>query len=337
MANRPTAIFFARVNDAAVLNRNEFYNQDLQILNELGFDVRIATRIRHLRPADLFFVWWWTWAYFPVTYARLLGKPAIVTGTVNWHLMHQRPAWHRWMINNSLRNAAANIFVSETEHQTVTQSVTVNNPICSPHVLDTELYSPRDVPREDVVFTICWMEGKNAVRKCIPEIVEAAALVHQTHPRTRFVIAGEKGSHYPIIAERVRQLQAESYIEFPGVISRDQKIDLLQRCGTYLQPSRFEGFGVAILEAMSCGASIVSSPVGAVPEVLGDTGLLVDGTDPAQIAESVRQLLDDRERQYLAGKRARQRAVELFGFKRRREQMRNLIAGLVPSFAAGSP
>ena len=56
-----------------MLRRVEFYAQDLRILADLGFDVRIATKLTELRPADLYFVWWWTWAFFPVLITRLLA------------------------------------------------------------------------------------------------------------------------------------------------------------------------------------------------------------------------------------------------------------------------
>jgi glycosyltransferase involved in cell wall biosynthesis len=68
----------------------------------------------------------------------------------------------------------------------------------------------------------------------------------------------------------------------------------MRECTVYLQPTRYEGFGLAILEAMSCGAPVVTSARGAVPEVVGDTAILVDGTSPMAIADGVLQYLGNR-------------------------------------------
>src|SRR5205814_9199823 len=126
----------------------------------------------------------------------------------------------------------------------------------------------------------------NATRKCLVEVIEAAALVHDRRPDVKFVIAGAKGDFADEAAAIVRRLGAEQYLELPGAISKEEKIRLMQQCAVYLQPTRYEGFGLAILEAMSCGAPVVTSPSGAVPEVVGDTALMVDATSPASIADA---------------------------------------------------
>jgi hypothetical protein len=85
------ACFFAKVKDPGVLDRVEFYAQDLQILAELDFDVRIATSLTEIRPADFYFIWWWTWAFFPLTFARLYGKPSLITGVFDYWCFKDRP------------------------------------------------------------------------------------------------------------------------------------------------------------------------------------------------------------------------------------------------------
>ena len=97
----------------------------------------------------------------------------------------------------------------------------------------------------------------------------------------------------------------------------------------YLQPTRYEGFGLAILEAMSCGAPVVTSPCGAVPEVVGDTALLVDGASPPNIAEGILQYLGDPSLRETMGRQARQRAVDRFQYAKRRDKMIALIDKLV--------
>jgi glycosyltransferase involved in cell wall biosynthesis len=97
----------------------------------------------------------------------------------------------------------------------------------------------------------------------------------------------------------------------------------------YLQPTRYEGFGLAILEAMSCGAPVVTSPRGAVPEVVGDTALMVDGTSPEAIADGLLQYLENPSLREAMGQKARRRAVERFTYVERRDKMIPLIERLM--------
>jgi glycosyltransferase involved in cell wall biosynthesis len=324
-----TVCFFAKVKNRSVLERFEFYTQDLRILEELGLQVEVAVSPSQVRRADLYFVWWWTWAFFPVLAARTVRRPVLVTGTFDYWAFDGRPALHRAMMKYALAHADANIFVSNLEYRLVPANLRVKEPGYVPHVIDTDVYLPGPKPREDFVFTVVHLEHGNARRKCIPELIQAARRVQESHPGTRFVIAGEKGSDFPGLENLVRSLGAESYIEFLGAISLEQKVALMQRCRVYASPSRYEGFGLATLEAMSCGAPVVGSPVGAMPEVVGDAGLLVNGEDPAAIAEGIARYLTNDAMRNEMSKRARIRAETVFPYSRRKNELGKVIESLL--------
>lgn len=61
----------------------------------------------------------------------------------------------------------------------------------------------------------------------------------------------------------------------------------------FVMPSLYEGFGLTVLEAMACGVPVLASRGSALPEVVGDAGLLVDPLDAESIAEGLQQMLDD--------------------------------------------
>jgi glycosyltransferase involved in cell wall biosynthesis len=159
----------------------------------------------------------------------------------------------------------------------------------------------------------------------VPEIVRT---ILSCSPATRG-LGRHRGEHGPTQIVPLRTLGVEHAVEFPGVISRARKIELMRRCRVYLQPSRYEGFGMAILEAMSCGAAVVSSAVGAVPEVVGDAGLLVDGGCPDAIAAAVNRFLEDEDFRRMAGRRGRSRAETLFPLERRRRELGQAIRDLL--------
>jgi len=329
---RPTVCFFCKTEDPSILQRVDFYAQDLRILRSLGFDVHIATRPRELVAADLYFVWWWTWAFLPVAYARARRRPAIVTGTFDLWMFHERPRAHRLLHRFSLRAASANVFISELERTAVSSKFTTNNPLHVPLGVDTNRLAPSAEIRDSFILTIAGsgMDQGNSARKCIAEIIRSAPLIRREHPDTRFIIVGKKGSDYPALQAIARDVHAESYIEFPGVVDEREKISLLQRCRAYLQPSRHEGFGLSVLEAMSCGAPVVTSAVGALPEVGGDTVCYIPDQSPAAIAATMNALLADPGAQHRLSLRARQRSADLFSEERRRAALERLVSSLMP-------
>ena len=327
---RSTVCFFCKTEDPSILERVDFYAQDLRILKSLGYDVRVATRPGELVAADLYFAWWWTWAFLPVAYAQARRRPAIVTGTFDLWMFHERPRVHRLLHRFSLRSASANVFISELELAAVSSKFTTNNSLYVPLGVDTNRLVPSAESRDSFILTIAGsgMDQGNSARKCIGEIIRAAPLIRREHPDMRFVIVGKKGSDFPALQAIARDVHAESYIEFPGVVDEGEKISLLQRCRAYLQPSRHEGFGLSVLEAMSCGAPVVTNAVGALPEVGGDAVCYIPDQSPASIAKTMNALLADPGAQRELSLRARQRAVGLFSQERRRAALERLVLSL---------
>jgi glycosyltransferase involved in cell wall biosynthesis len=330
-AARKTVCFFCKTDEPSLLDRIDFYAQDLRILRDLGFDVHIATRPRDLIRADLYFVWWWTWAFIPVALARSLRRPVIVTGTFDLWMFDSRPRIQRSLHRFALRYASANVFISELERSTVSAAFDTRNPVYIPLGVDTEKLKPASLERGPFMLTIAGsgMDQGNSARKCIAEIIRAAPLIHSEHPDVRFVIVGKKGSDFPSLQALVQQLGAESFVEFPGTVSEVEKIELLQRCRVYLQPSRHEGFGLSVLEAMSCGAPVVTSAVGALPEVGGEAVHYAPDPSPETIARTTSSLLSSSDDRRRLSALARERAERLFRSDRRRAELESLIASLL--------
>jgi len=70
---------------------------------------------------------------------------------------------------------------------------------------------------------------------------------------------------------------------------------LYGRCAVFLFPSRYEGFGLPVLEAMACGAPVVASNASSIPEVAGGAALLFAPDDSAGMADAAHLLLTDPE------------------------------------------
>jgi glycosyltransferase involved in cell wall biosynthesis len=81
-----------------------------------------------------------------------------------------------------------------------------------------------------------------------------------------------------------------------GYVSKEELVDLYQRAACLLFPSRYEGFGLPVVEAMACGTPVVAAPEPALQEVAGDAAVFAD-----DLAEGVRRALADRDRLSAAG------------------------------------
>ena len=76
-----------------------------------------------------------------------------------------------------------------------------------------------------------------------------------------------------------------------GYVSDDERQRLYREASMLVMPSLDEGFGMPALEAMTIGVPVVAAERGALPEVVGDAGLLVDPDDPAALAAAMQRLL----------------------------------------------
>jgi len=94
-------------------------------------------------------------------------------------------------------------------------------------------------------------------------------------------------------------------------------------------PSYEEGFSNSLLEAMAVGCAVVATDVGGNPEALGDTGVLVPAGDPAQLAVSLKCLLEDPIRRESLGAAARSRAREEFSANEMVERHMSLYEDLL--------
>ncbi len=147
--------------------------------------------------------------------------------------------------------------------------------------------------------------------KGLDVFVRAAALVHARHPRTVFTIAGE-GKLRPALEQQVAKADLADHFRLPGSLADVPgflgSLDVAVLC------SHAEGMSNALLEYMAAGRAVVSTAVGAAPELIADGvhGLLVPPGDAGKLAEAIERLLEDRKLAECLGAAARRRAWELY-------------------------
>ncbi len=110
----------------------------------------------------------------------------------------------------------------------------------------------------------------------------------------------------------VRQLGIADRVQFVDSISTGQMVRYYAEATLAVVPSVYEGFGLPAGEAMACGVPVVSTDGGALPEVVGDAGVLVPVRDVDALAAAIDGLLRDPERREQLGRAGRQRILEQF-------------------------
>lgn len=110
-------------------------------------------------------------------------------------------------------------------------------------------------------------------------------------------LAGGKGWLYEETQQLVEELKLEKKVRFLGRVSDLELITLYSMADVFAFPSFFEGFGVPPLEAMACGAPVITSNTSSLPEAVGDAALLVDPHNTSELANAITRILGDRQLQ----------------------------------------
>lgn len=155
------------------------------------------------------------------------------------------------------------------------------------------MFTPPDPGRERGDFLLC--VGDVYIQKNLHTLVGALGRVRDVFPDVRLKVAGcfvdeDYGAR---VRSLIEGAGLGDHVEFLGHVAADKLVDLYQTCALFVHPSTVETFGNPLVEAMACGAPIVSSNATAMPEVLGDAALFFDPKDIGAMAGSIISALKD--------------------------------------------
>ncbi len=170
---------------------------------------------------------------------------------------------------------------------------------------------PLEQQREPFLLVL----GRHDPHKNLMRVLKAFALAcSNQHSATRDLELRLVGPHDRRYTPRLQAFAAELGIagrcRWIPWVSDEERLQLLNRCQALVITSLWEGFGLPALEAMACGTTLIAANAGALPEVIGDAGLLVDPRQPKLIAGAIIQVVQDpliqQEARRLGPSRARQ-------------------------------
>lgn len=133
--------------------------------------------------------------------------------------------------------------------------------------------------------------GSVEPRKDIPTLVRAFEIAAERNKDIILVLAGGKGWLNHEADERIMSSAVRDRIRRLGYIDDGDLPAIYSGAEVFIMPSRYEGFGLPVLEAMACGCPVVSSDAGSLPEVVGDAGMLFPSADSDACAEGISLLL----------------------------------------------
>jgi glycosyltransferase involved in cell wall biosynthesis len=280
--------------------------------------------VRGVLKADLVFGWIASWhTFLPIALAWLLRKPSVLIiggfDTANMpdiEYGHQRGGFRahvsRWLMRRATRLITnSNYSLSEIERNTPIppDRVTVIH-----HGMPDPFGELPGGDRERAALTVGAIDRGTLDQKGQRPFVEAARHL----PDVKFVFVGK---WLDDAADELRA-SAPDNVEFTGFLDDEGLLDWYRRAAAYVQVSRHEGFGMAVAEAMLAGCVPVVMDVTAMPEVVGDAGVLVSSQDPAEVAAGIKRAL---EADHAARARARERILTEFPLESRRDGLYRVV------------
>ena len=280
---------------------------------------------REVVEADVIVGWWASWhTFLPVTLAWALRKPSLLivggfdtAAEPEFGYGFQLGGPRAWLSRFTMRRARILMTNSEYSREEIRRNTGI-----SPQRVRVVYHGVPEVAsggeKRQLALTVGIVDRANLDRKGLRAFVDAAAEV----PEVEFVVGGR---HEGDAADELRT-RASANVRLTGWLEQDELARLFDSAAVYVQASMHEGFGVSVAEAMLARCVPVVTRAGALPEVVGETGVLLDDAAPSTVALGVRQALG-----LNTGEAARNRVLERFSVQQRRDGLFSLLDELVRS------
>jgi glycosyltransferase involved in cell wall biosynthesis len=144
-------------------------------------------------------------------------------------------------------------------------------------------------PSRPYVLSVAGSDPTKNLESLVEAFAKLPADLRETYD---LVLAGDLKDRVEVHTQ-VRQLGLEPQTRFPGIVTESQLVNLYQHADVFVFPSRYEGFGLPVLEAMACGCPVISSNASSLPEVYGDAALSSNPSDVSGFARHLERVLSD--------------------------------------------
>ncbi len=176
--------------------------------------------------------------------------------------------------------------------------------------IDTEEFAPLpDVKK--IPYRIMCTASADQPLKGLKYLLKAAAALRNQYPQMTLLVVGKlnEGGYTEGL---IKRLGINDIVQFVSGISTEQLVRHYNEAEMVVCPSLYEGFGLPAGEAMSCGTAVISSNGGALPEVVGDAGIVVKAGNEKAIADAIADLFENPAKREQLAHAGRQRILDTF-------------------------
>jgi glycosyltransferase involved in cell wall biosynthesis len=193
--------------------------------------------------------------------------------------------------------------------------------------IDTEVFKPLDsIEREPC--TVMVTASADVPLKGLDYLLKAIAEIRDDYPQLKLIVLG-KLKQDGETARLIERLGIRDLMTFYSGLSSDEVAALYARATCAVIPSIYEGFGLPAGEAMACSVPVISTTGGALPEVVGDAGLMVPPADHQSIAAAIRRYLDDPDLRETNGRKGFDRIQQYFSWEVAASEMAELYHDII--------
>jgi glycosyltransferase involved in cell wall biosynthesis len=157
-------------------------------------------------------------------------------------------------------------------------------------------------------------------------LLEAMKEIVKKIPEAKLLIVG-RGPEERRLKTFCEENSLTDNVYFKDWTSTEELNKLYSACGVFVHAPEYEAFGMVVLEAMACGAAVVTSAAGGIPEVVGDAGIVLEDSNANNIASAVLNLLEDKAKRERLSEKAISRS-KMFGWSKIADTYYNLLVSL---------
>jgi glycosyltransferase involved in cell wall biosynthesis len=194
-----------------------------------------------------------------------------------------------------------------------------------PSGVDSDVFRPANGRRDRGLIT--WV-GRFVPEKNLTCLIRALALLRQRGKKLDMILAGDGPERARLIAF-ARKQQLGNDISFPGILSKHEVVDLLQKSTVFALPSATEALPLAVLEAMSAGVPVIVSRGLGLEGAVDGAGLFADPRIPEEWTQRIESLLDDADLRRTVGQRGRELALRRYDWHIVAERLEKLFLSVV--------
>jgi glycosyltransferase involved in cell wall biosynthesis len=242
---------------------------------------------------------------------------------------YSRPFYIRFFIKFSLKFSDVQLTTSKIELEGIIK-LGAKKPHFIYHAIDVNKYEFSPVEnRKNFLLCVSRFFMFNIKRKKLIELLFAFSKIHTQIPDYQLVLVGNKDDDgFEYLMSEIKKLNLTDKVILPGFISEIEKLELYKKCCLYLQPTEYEGFGMAIAENMASGSPIITSKKGAVEEIADGCVMFVDPNNPEEIANGIISLIYDVQLRKQFSEKGRLRIIKSFQIENRKLAIKELFDSL---------